>query len=56
MSKINILVEKKIQKNPKEIQEILIKAIELAEHSQPTAISEQLEGLLRGIAKISEKK
>lgn len=49
MSEINKLIQDKIDKYPEDIQKILIKALELAESNQPTAISEHLEGYLRDI-------
>lgn len=53
MAEINFLIKEKIGKYSPEIQKLVLKAIELAGFSQETAISDQLEGILRDITKES---
>ena len=51
MAEINELIIKKVLNYPKEIQNIIIKTLELAEHNRETAVAEQLEGYLRNLYK-----
>ena len=51
MSEINFLIKEKIKKYPIEVQKLILKAIELAEFNHETAISDQLEVILRDITK-----
>jgi hypothetical protein len=51
---INILIHDKIKKYPEGIQGIIMKALELAAFNQPTAIAEQLEGVVRDLTKNKE--
>ncbi len=48
---INTLIKEKIRRYPEKVQKIMIKALELAEFNQATAIAEQLEGFVRGLTK-----
>jgi len=56
MSKVNELIKEKLKKYPKETQQIITRAIELAELGQKeTAISEELDGYIREITKDKNK-
>jgi len=51
MSEINFLIKEKLKKYPVGVQKLVLKAIELAELNHETAISDQLEGVVRDISK-----
>lgn len=51
MSEINEIILEKIKRYPPDVQKLILKALELSETSQPTAIADMLEGYMRDIVK-----
>lgn len=48
---ISALVQEKLGTYPENVQRLIMKALELSEHNQATAIAEQLEGYVRKLIK-----